>query len=108
MNEGRVERHSQEGIPGRRFSDCCEIEWYQVLDWTLWFLKYTPVLRAERGFRIHGKNRGVLVGSGCHNELSETGQLNHKPLFMAVLETEKLKINVLANSAPGEDWVPGS
>ena len=81
MNEGCVEGNSQEGIPSRRCSDCCEIEWYRVLDRTFWFLKYAPVLRAERGFRIHprcqtGKNHGVLVGSGCHNELSETGQLN--------------------------------
>lgn len=58
--------------------------------------------------RGQGKNHGVLVGSGCHNELSEMGQLNHKPLFIAVLETEKFKINILANSAPGEDWIPGS
>ena len=48
------------------------------------------------------------MSSGCHNELSEMGTLNHKPLFIAVLEIGKFKINILANSAAGEDWIPGS
>lgn len=58
--------------------------------------------------RAQGKNHGALVGSDCHNELSEMGKLNHKPLFIAVLEIGKFKINILANSATGEDWIPGS
>lgn len=107
MHETCVEGDSQEGIHSRRHSDCCKIEYYHVLDWTLWFLKYAPALRAERGF-IQPQDANQGTREECRNELSEMGQLNHKPLFIAVLETGKFKINILANSAPGEDWIPGS
>ena len=49
----------------------------------------------------------VLGSSGCYNKIPPTGSLNNRYLVLTVLEPEKSKIKVTANSVPGEGSLPG-
>ena len=48
----------------------------------------------------------MLVCSGCHNKIAQIGWLQHHR-FGTVLDTEKSKIKVPADSGPGEGALPG-
>ena len=54
----------------------------------------------------------VLVSLGCYKKYCRLGSLNNRSLFLTVLEAEKSKIKVLADSVPGRTlslacrWLP--
>jgi hypothetical protein len=49
----------------------------------------------------------VLIGLGCHNKIYKQDGLNSRNLFLTVLETEKSRIKMPADLAPGEGSLPG-
>lgn len=55
------------------------------------------------------KMERVLVHSGCYHKIPETGWfINSKNLFLTVIEAEKFKTKMLANSLSGESPLTGS
>ena len=49
----------------------------------------------------------LLVSLGYYAKLLQAGGLNNKHLFSTVLEAEKSKTKVLADSVSGEGLLPG-
>lgn len=58
---------------------------------------------------LDAEDRNMSVSSGCYNEILHTRHLiKNRNLFFTVLQVEKFKVKVPADSISGEDPAPGS
>lgn len=65
-------------------------------------------LSLEKAAGSMHRGHGGCLSPGCHSRTPRTGCLNNRRLLLTVREAAKSKIKVLADSASGEGWPPGS